>query len=226
MFKKTNHKDAIHYCTHFLQSTKSPACHSKERLVNLVRGRKCFVGLYILLVYDMPRWLKPCLYLSYPTPDFRPGTGEQLPAQLFHVIPVRPSPDCRPGSGGQLPAQLSRVIPVRPTPDCRLGTSEQLPAQLFHVIPVQPTPDCRPGSGVQLPAQLFHGARSVARQLAAHSQCSSAPLRHCRSERYNGLSKLKETVERDFRPILFFKGVKIFSISNSCAKSWPKSKMF
>ena len=36
----------------FYNLQNHPTVHSEERLVNLVRGRECFVGLSLLLVHD------------------------------------------------------------------------------------------------------------------------------------------------------------------------------
>ena len=37
-------------CTNFLSSTFHPTFHSEERMVNLIIGRECFVGLSIFFV--------------------------------------------------------------------------------------------------------------------------------------------------------------------------------
>ena len=36
----------------FFNLQNGPTLHSEERLVNIVRGRECFVGLFKTFVYD------------------------------------------------------------------------------------------------------------------------------------------------------------------------------
>ena len=45
--------NSLTVCTIFFNLQNHPTFHSEERLVNLVRGRECFVGLSILLVYTV-----------------------------------------------------------------------------------------------------------------------------------------------------------------------------
>ena len=55
--KKTKNKNNWLTIQIFFNLQNHPIFHSKEKLVNIVRGRECFVGLSILLVYDCTsRW--------------------------------------------------------------------------------------------------------------------------------------------------------------------------
>ena len=56
LFYDTNFMNTLKLCDFFKTSIfyillNHPTFHSEERLVNLVKGRECFVGLSILLVY-------------------------------------------------------------------------------------------------------------------------------------------------------------------------------
>ena len=56
-FLKTKNKNNSLTVQIFVHLQNHPTFHSEERLVNFVRGRECFVGLFLLLVYD---WAHHC----------------------------------------------------------------------------------------------------------------------------------------------------------------------
>ena len=55
MIKKAKTKNNSFSMQIFFNLQYHPTFHSEERMVNLVKGRECFVGLSILLVYGLER---------------------------------------------------------------------------------------------------------------------------------------------------------------------------
>ena len=74
IFCKLKTKNNSLYVQMFTILQNHTTFHSEERLVNFVKGRECFVGLSILLIYGihspgserecLTRFLSPLFYLS------------------------------------------------------------------------------------------------------------------------------------------------------------------